>query len=96
MTLPLGAPGTDVERATPATFTGLYRPRRPERSVLYQVVQMHLETFLSLLREADPDADPVPRHVERTFRKYLDCGIFALGFARVRCPACGYDSFVAH
>ena len=75
---------------------GFYRPRRPERTVLYQVVQIHLETFLSRLREADPDADPVPRHVERTFRRYLECGIFALGFARAHCSACGHDSFVAH
>jgi len=37
--------------------------------------------------------------VEKAFRKYLECGIFAHGFARVRCDDCG-DGFqgptVAH
>jgi transposase-like zinc-binding protein/GMC oxidoreductase len=36
-----------------------------------------------------------PAHVEQAFRKYLECGIFAHGFARARCDDCGYDFFVA-
>ena len=32
-----------------------------------------------------------PAYVEQAFRKYLECGIFAHGFARVRCPASGID-----
>ena len=33
--------------------------------------------------------------MERAFRKYLECGIFAHGFARARCDDCGHDFFVA-
>jgi exonuclease VII large subunit len=29
--------------------------------------------------------------VERDLRAYLDCGILARGFARVRCPGCGFE-----
>jgi hypothetical protein len=48
----------------------LYRPRRPAESVLYRVVQEHLETYLALARAGDLDADAVPRFVEREFRRY--------------------------
>ena len=35
-------------------------------------------------------------YVRQAFRKYLECGIFALGcFARARCDDCGHDYFVA-
>jgi hypothetical protein len=37
----------------------------------------------------------VPAYVEREFRRYLECGIFAHGFARAKCPGCGYDVLVA-
>jgi ribosomal protein S27E len=36
-----------------------------------------------------------PAYVEKAFRKYLECGIFAHGFARVRCDDCGDDFLVA-
>ena len=31
----------------------------------------------------------------KAFAKYLECGIFAHGFARVRCGDCGHNYFVA-
>ena len=34
-------------------------------------------------------------YVEKAFRKYLECGVFAHGFARVRCDDCGDDCLVA-
>ena len=34
-------------------------------------------------------------HVRQAFRKYLECSIFAHGFARARCGDCGHDYFVA-
>ena len=34
--------------------------------------------------------------VRQAFRKYLECGIFAHGFARARCDDCGHDYFVAY
>jgi hypothetical protein len=34
-------------------------------------------------------------YVRQAFRRYLECGIFAHGFARARCDDCGHDYFVA-
>jgi ferredoxin len=34
--------------------------------------------------------------MRQAFRKYLECGIFAHGFARAWCDDCGYDYFVAY
>jgi hypothetical protein len=67
-------------RLDPVT-TGTYRPRRPQDSFLYQLVQRHLETFLAIHREAWQDDDPIPAYVERAFRSFIECGIPAYGFA---------------
>jgi hypothetical protein len=71
-----------------------YRRRRPEESVLYKVVQENLATFLEVaaLRSGGKS---LPTYVRQEFERYLDCGILANGFARVRCPACGHDEVVA-
>ncbi|GAB6044062.1 IS91-like element ISCR1 family transposase [Endothiovibrio diazotrophicus] len=37
----------------------------------------------------------IPAYVEREFRRYLECGILAHGFARARCAECGHDFLVA-
>jgi hypothetical protein len=42
---------------------GIYQRRRPERTVPYQAVQEHLETWLARQREADPEGDPIPGYV---------------------------------
>jgi hypothetical protein len=36
-----------------------------------------------------------PAFVEKDFSRYLNCGLLANGFARLRCPSCGYERFVA-
>jgi hypothetical protein len=61
------------------TAPGVYQRRRPERTVSYQAVQEHLETWLADQREADPQRDPIPAYVERDLRRYLECGILAYG-----------------
>ena len=73
----------------PAPRPRRYRARRPENTPLYQVVQHHFESWLALTSATDP-WEVVPAFVERGFRKYLDCGIFARGFGRARCPRCGH------
>ena len=72
-----------------------YQRRRPERTVLYRLVQQHLESWLAERREADPEGTPIPAWIERELRSYLSCGILAHGFARARCEQCGHDFLVA-
>ncbi len=70
-----------------------YRRRDPTRSLLYELVREHLETFLD---ELSAFAGPgLPFFVKRELRRYLECGVLAHGFARVHCPACKRDSLVA-
>ena len=73
----------------------VYRRRRPERTPLYRAVQGHLETYLELAREGHSDGEGVPGYVEGEFRRYLECGILAHGFARARCGECGHDFLIA-
>ena len=78
----------------------LYNPRHPERTLLYQTIAEHFETWhqLASCGQFDGQGDhhtPKP-FVRQAFRKYLECGIFAHGFARAWCDDCGHDYFVAY
>jgi hypothetical protein len=77
----------------------LYNPRHPERTLLYQTVAQHYETWLDLASAGQFDGQgdhSTPRpYVRQAFGKYLECGIFAHGFARARCADCAHDYFVA-
>ena len=70
-----------------------YQRRTPEDTVLYRVVQHHLESFLASARD---QGRVVPRFVERELRAYLTCGILAHGFLRVRCDDCGRERLIAY
>ena len=72
---------------------GSYVPRNPEKTVLYNVVAGHLETFLARQQER---GRVVPRFVEQELRAFLDCGVLARGFLRVHCDACGLDRLVPY
>ena len=78
----------------------LYNPRHPERTLLYQTIAQHFETWHELASAGQFDGQGdhhTPRpFVRQTFRKYLECGIFAHGFARAWCDDCGHDYFVAY
>jgi hypothetical protein len=60
--------------------------------VLYGVVSDQLTTFLA---HAEHSGRSVPAFVERELTRYLECGILAYGFVRVRCTGCGHDRLVA-
>ncbi len=60
--------------------------RQPEQTALYQVLQEDPETALALAGEDDWDGQRVPVYVQGEFRRYLECGVLAYGFARARCP----------
>ena len=66
-----------------------YVPRCPEQTLLYTTLAAHLETFL-----AQREDRPLPRFVTRELRAFMECGILAHGFLRVRCPACREERLV--
>jgi hypothetical protein len=71
-----------------------YRRREPEKTVLYEIVRRHLETFLAQGYLQTEDGVGYPSFVEKTFRAFLLCGLTQAGFARVRCESCGEDILV--
>jgi hypothetical protein len=81
-----------LQRAA-ASNTVRYERRRPEQSTLYQLVQEHLETFLAQV-EAQTGA-PLPQFVKDEFDAFLECGILAYGFLRLRCAECAHEKLVA-
>ncbi len=76
-----------------APRTQCYQRRRPEQTLWYRTVQTHFETWLAL-SSGEYNESP-PAHVENAFRRYLECGILAHGFARAHCDECGHDFLIA-
>ena len=68
---------------------GIYRPRRPERTVLYRVLFHNFERFLTAYeRRFEKDYGYFRPIVQEVVERYLDCGNPRSGFARIRCPDC--------
>jgi len=70
----------------------VYKRREPDKTDLYEIVRANLANFIATTEAADR---PLPPHVIDELQAYLRCGILAHGFARVRCPDCGFDRLVA-
>jgi ribosomal protein S27E len=71
---------------------GVYRPRHPERTVLYRVLFHYFDRFLaeyeSRFEKEYGFLRPITKEV---VERYLDCGNPRCGFARIRCPDCGEE-----
>ena len=66
---------------------------RPEQTALYRLVQQHAATFFD---QAEGAAGAnLPQFVKDEFDAFLECGILAHGFLRLRCGDCGHDKLVA-
>ncbi len=83
----------EAVQPAPAARRVHYERRRPEDTVLYQLVQEHLETFLAQV-ELETGAG-LPEFVKEEFDAFLDCGILARGFLRLRCAECAHEKLVA-
>jgi len=68
-----------------------YKPRRLEKTPLYQILQTHLETFRS---ELESTGQSLPHFVWQEFASFLVCGILGHGFARVVCFGCRHEYLV--
>ena len=80
----------------------LYQPRDPHASELWQLLDQHFDSFRQLYDEryqakygGAPACGSRPI-VERSVRAFLKCGDLQQGFARVRCPDCKHEMFVAY
>ena len=84
--------GQAAQRA-PADDAVHYERRRPEETLLYQLVQEHAESFFAQV-EAQTGAS-LPAFVKDEFDAFLECGILAHGFLRLRCAECAHEKLVA-
>ena len=66
---------------------------RPEQTTLYGLVQENAQTFFAQAEEAAGAG--LPQFVKDELDAFLECGILAHGFLRLRCGDCGHDKLVA-
>ena len=87
-----GGPAGSTPKLYKPQVYKLYNPRHPERTLLYQTIADHFETWHSLASagqfDGQGDHHTSKPYVRQAFRKYLECGIFAHGFARAIPGAC--------
>lgn len=82
--------GIRAEELNPKYY---YSRHEPEKTVLYQIIQNNLATFLEQVESEKQH--PLPKFVIKEFYDYLDCGILTKGFLRLHCESCGANGFVA-
>jgi len=74
---------------------GVYRPRHPQQSPFYRLVERFYVEFEAVYEERYQKRYGFWRPIIGTVvRKFLECGDLKHGFARVRCPKCGEELFV--
>jgi len=88
-------PSGTIAAPLPAAGAAVYRPRRAARTLLHKVMRENLETYLADGDQTGEFDAHVPFHVETAYRRYLNCGVLAHGFARAYCPGCGHDFLIA-
>ena len=79
--------------AAPIQGGSSYQRRQPENTVLYQMIADEFSTFREEVFELGGGHE-LPGFVLQEFERYLDCGILARGFARVRCATCRKEILV--
>jgi hypothetical protein len=80
---------------TSSPVAAVYRPRQPRQSPLYQVIERYYPEFERAYDERYAKLyGPWRPIIGEVARKFLRCGDLHFGFARVRCPDCGYEMFV--
>lgn len=69
-----------------------YYRRKPEDSLLYKVVSKNMN---SVFRELESKNKFIPSYIKSEFESFLDCGILAKGFLRLKCTDCTNEKLVA-
>ena len=70
-----------------------YERHRPKQTTRYRLVQEHLASFVAQVERATGTG--LARFIKDEFEAFLECGILAHGFLRLRCADCSHDKLVA-
>ncbi|MBP6218326.1 MAG: hypothetical protein KA436_07050 [Oligoflexales bacterium] len=82
----LDAAAADPTVMRSAVFSlSCYERRKPEETILYQTLASHLNTFLAHLAA---EGKAIPKHVGKELWAFLECGVLAYGFVRLKCEDC--------
>ena len=74
----------------------VYRPRQPRESDFHRLVREHFDDFRAAYPERYARQFGYWRPIiDQAVHKFLQCGDLHHGFARVRCPDCRHEFFVA-
>ena len=74
----------------------LYRPRDPQASDLWRLLDEHFDSFQQVYDQRYQAKYGYWRPIiEQSVAAFLKCGDLQEGFARVRCPNCKHEMFVA-
>ena len=74
----------------------IYRPRQPRQTPLYKTIERYLPEFERTYdRRYAKQYGPWRPIIGEVARRFLRCGDLHFGFARVRCPDCRHEMFVA-
>jgi hypothetical protein len=69
-----------------------YERRRPEETILYQLIQENLETFFAQIEMETGNG--LPDFVKDEFEVFLECGLLPHGFLRLLCEDCPHENLV--
>ncbi len=85
-----------VPSSPPRPDPAVYRPREPQATPLYRLLERRFEAVKGEWEERFESHFGFWRGwVDGVVARYLDCGILENGFARVRCAGCRNDMLVA-
>ena len=85
-------PSPAGREASPGIDAPPYVRHRPERTLLYQLVEEYYPAFKAHLAGRGTD---LPGYIEQEFEEYLKCGRLEHGFLRVCCDTCHAEHLVA-
>ena len=76
--------------------SGVYRPRNPQATPLYRLLEQRFDEVKGIWDEVFEERYGFWRgFVEGLVFRYLDCGIYERGAARVRYPSCREEYLLA-
>ena len=95
----MGAAAGFAQKSQPrhtSSPSGVYRPRRPQASPLYRLIEDHFDEFYTVYDERFARRWGYWRKVVgEVVEKFQACGILKHGFARVRCGGCKHEFMLA-
>jgi hypothetical protein len=77
----------------PTESTSTYKPRKPYKTILYEVFKDNLMSFFEEWESKD-SSKPLPNFVRKELSSFTDCGILQKGFTRIYCKTCKVDTLL--